>query len=502
MNLKPQPITLVNQTLSLVVTRQWVSSTDINHPISFLPPALISKIFVDCLPPLGTPSPRNAPLLTAQICGLWREIALQTPELWIDILARDRASLLQMVMLWMSRENALPSNFDPQADSARAPAVQSSKLWLSRAGSLPLRCVMISGHAERGRLLVEAALPHHRQLGFLFLSVPWVSYASIFTLTDASFPALHSLQLSVSRRDSSGILSTKLPNLNSRSKLVIRDAPKLCNVDISARDDDVAFPLRLLDVPWGQLETLNVEIENDTWAESLSKLLLCTNLVALTVTAHPDVQRAPTPAKIKGHITMSLQELDLGPHLAAFLDHVTLPDLLQLRISLSGDTHDLLRIQSLFARAPCQVHFLILTLEDPQFLRQFLALAPSIVMLSIESPAPEILELAGTALLPGVLPSLGALCLKYPIRTDSAKGRAVFIDMLKTRLVDKPECVRLRSFLFELRGDAFKLFAPAPYVDVVLAGMGMVIGGCGMKRTIGYKAGALVQSVTPCRFAV
>ncbi|KAJ6537117.1 hypothetical protein B0H19DRAFT_900608, partial [Mycena capillaripes] len=53
-------------------------------PILSLPDEITSTIFIHCLPAHGRvrPSPRRAPLLLAQICKLWREIALSTGQLW------------------------------------------------------------------------------------------------------------------------------------------------------------------------------------------------------------------------------------------------------------------------------------------------------------------------------------------------------------------------------------------------------------------------------------
>ncbi|KAF8187226.1 hypothetical protein K438DRAFT_1545995, partial [Mycena galopus ATCC 62051] len=54
------------------------------YPVLTLPNEVVSLIFVHCLPDHDRvrPSPRRAPLLVAQICTLWREIALSTGQLW------------------------------------------------------------------------------------------------------------------------------------------------------------------------------------------------------------------------------------------------------------------------------------------------------------------------------------------------------------------------------------------------------------------------------------
>ncbi|KAJ7719145.1 hypothetical protein B0H16DRAFT_1255598, partial [Mycena metata] len=52
--------------------------------VSTIPVEIISQIFLECLPADGRvrPSPHRAPLLLAQICRRWREIALGTGQLW------------------------------------------------------------------------------------------------------------------------------------------------------------------------------------------------------------------------------------------------------------------------------------------------------------------------------------------------------------------------------------------------------------------------------------
>ncbi|KAJ6526327.1 hypothetical protein B0H19DRAFT_970621, partial [Mycena capillaripes] len=59
----------------------------VEYPVLALPPEITSRIFVECLPGHGRviPSPNAAPLLLAQICRHWRDIALSTCQLWSSI---------------------------------------------------------------------------------------------------------------------------------------------------------------------------------------------------------------------------------------------------------------------------------------------------------------------------------------------------------------------------------------------------------------------------------
>ncbi|KAJ6537995.1 hypothetical protein B0H19DRAFT_877467, partial [Mycena capillaripes] len=54
------------------------------YPVLTLPFDITSRIFLHCLPSHGrvAPSPSKAPLLLAQICHHWREVALSTCGLW------------------------------------------------------------------------------------------------------------------------------------------------------------------------------------------------------------------------------------------------------------------------------------------------------------------------------------------------------------------------------------------------------------------------------------
>ncbi|KAF8145981.1 hypothetical protein K438DRAFT_1448547, partial [Mycena galopus ATCC 62051] len=67
-------------------TRRRLESelAQIVYPVLSLPPEIVSRIFVECLPGHGRvrPSPDAPPLSLAQICRHWREIALSSCELW------------------------------------------------------------------------------------------------------------------------------------------------------------------------------------------------------------------------------------------------------------------------------------------------------------------------------------------------------------------------------------------------------------------------------------
>ncbi|KAJ7084938.1 hypothetical protein C8R44DRAFT_541434, partial [Mycena epipterygia] len=54
------------------------------YPVLTIPNELTAKIFIRCLPDHGRvrPSEIAAPLLLAQVCRQWRDVALDTGDLW------------------------------------------------------------------------------------------------------------------------------------------------------------------------------------------------------------------------------------------------------------------------------------------------------------------------------------------------------------------------------------------------------------------------------------
>ncbi|KAJ7619842.1 hypothetical protein DFH06DRAFT_1341925 [Mycena polygramma] len=96
---------------------------EIRYPVLTLPPEIVSRIFVACLPDHGRvrPFPRSAPLLLAQICHLWREIALSSCELWCSVdlaISRDcdGAGYTQLLETWFGRAKGRPLSLTIRSD--------------------------------------------------------------------------------------------------------------------------------------------------------------------------------------------------------------------------------------------------------------------------------------------------------------------------------------------------------------------------------------------------
>ncbi|KAJ7120207.1 hypothetical protein C8R44DRAFT_623999, partial [Mycena epipterygia] len=102
------------ETLSAEREQLQAASDSIIYPVLSLPPEITSLIFIHCVPfpeaSFPRPSPLDAPLLLAQICRQWRDIAINTQELWQSVAFVDTRSL-ELIKIWLSRSGNHPLNF-------------------------------------------------------------------------------------------------------------------------------------------------------------------------------------------------------------------------------------------------------------------------------------------------------------------------------------------------------------------------------------------------------
>ncbi|KAJ6550004.1 hypothetical protein B0H19DRAFT_888846, partial [Mycena capillaripes] len=156
-------------------------------PALQIPYELTSKIFIHCIPSdrQVCPSEKTAPLLLAQICARWREVALSTPQLWNSI---------DLDFPPESTSNFLPGSVTLNDTKPLDPATALAASWFTRAQGYPLSIALrCPGHKVRlpGRLL---ALLKDRsaQWGRMDLLL---SIADFLELNEVSgpFPLLQSL---------------------------------------------------------------------------------------------------------------------------------------------------------------------------------------------------------------------------------------------------------------------------------------------------------------------
>ncbi|KAJ7495472.1 hypothetical protein FB451DRAFT_1121933 [Mycena latifolia] len=158
----------VNSLIAALTTERQslVTQSDlIPYPILSLPPEITAEIFQQCIPVDSLPpSAANAPLLVAQICRQWRQIALDAPDLW-------QAAV-----------------FD--GDSP----IELLKLWLLRAGNRPLNCSFRSENASRAGVMIEIALLHAHHWQDVSFGLPLTSFPQL-SLHHQPLPMLRSLSL-------------------------------------------------------------------------------------------------------------------------------------------------------------------------------------------------------------------------------------------------------------------------------------------------------------------
>ncbi|KAK7000358.1 hypothetical protein R3P38DRAFT_3058089 [Favolaschia claudopus] len=109
-------------------------------PMARLPVELQSKIFVHCLcidedEGASRPDPKLAPMLFSNVCQLWRDIALSTPELWTHLRMESSprgSNYSQLYEIWLERSCPLPVSLTLASTSVLAEGVRhiiAESMW-------------------------------------------------------------------------------------------------------------------------------------------------------------------------------------------------------------------------------------------------------------------------------------------------------------------------------------------------------------------------------------
>ncbi|KAJ7704966.1 hypothetical protein B0H17DRAFT_1193455 [Mycena rosella] len=272
-------------------------------PVFILPPELTATIFAHCLQSSRRwPSPHDAPLLLAQIYHEWREICLDTPDLWTSIALGEIGS------------------------------VHLLEQWISRAKNRPLSIVLETRGDIRAGELMETVLPHcSRWEDVCFLLRP-SSYHQL-SMSHHPFPILRRIALSGDSID------------DEEGLILIRNAPLLREV----RLDSPTYAK--VDLPWDQLTSMNVRSFPNA-AQTLAALRRCPDMRhfhCLWTSGQPPF--AITPLILHSLRSLSIRDMSVLPFLM-------LPRLERLEIGniLDGAFPDVL--QSLVSRSSCALKFL------------------------------------------------------------------------------------------------------------------------------------------------
>ncbi|KAF7364124.1 F-box domain-containing protein [Mycena sanguinolenta] len=291
------------------------------HPISQLPPEIISEIFLHFLPayPERPEHPGlSSPLLLCAICREWRAIAIGTPQLWRAV--RMSAS-----------------------DDSRAEQLELLSAWLSYSGSCPLSFnIPFRSYSWRNTLesqLLQMVVPH---------SGRWEHADLCLT-----FENLHFLQcdMPLLRRLTFGL--NQAPPLDGPPVNLFDCAPQLKDVVLTT-----SFEKSIMNLPWHQLTHLQTHY---LYLEECVEILRdAVSLVCCDFGVCGTEELIPIPTlPVHHHLTrLALQLTEntsyyLALSLLPLFENLTTPALHSLHVYEPGIT--LRSLEAFFSRSRCSL---------------------------------------------------------------------------------------------------------------------------------------------------
>ncbi|KAJ7081638.1 hypothetical protein B0H15DRAFT_952990 [Mycena belliarum] len=304
---------------------------DLNSIASFmlnLPAELICEIFLHCLPPLCTPpSPRDAPLLLAQVCRHWRSMALSLPALWTHICVPvalkavgSRVEMPSAVLdLWLERAGPCLLSVSVVLET-QAPPPETTQVWWPSNEAFRTLC----HNCHRWRELEIV-----RRLEDFPLFLPKETHWNLPELAKLT------LLLAYGGRHPSGYPPGVLSNL--------MNTPALREVHL------MGFTPISLQLPWAQLTTAHVE--NLLPIEFLETLAHTTHLVDGTFSLWP-TQMFHIPATAPAVRLLRLKSLRIiGELCTEIMTYLACPALARFALSF-GPGNDLAPLTAFLARSP------------------------------------------------------------------------------------------------------------------------------------------------------
>ncbi|KAJ7656791.1 hypothetical protein DFH06DRAFT_465227 [Mycena polygramma] len=380
------------------------------YPVQLLPPEIIARIFIDCLPVHGRvrPSPMAPPLLLAQICRDWRVIALGTCKLWrsLDVAFIQRP--------W------------DRKDVPNDGALPIMKTWLSRAKGHPLSLTIRSMHPQIPTPII-----------FLICSVA---------------AQVHTLELALSRNDFDTLEQNKaafpcLQRLALGSRLGYRYAKEHPGYDLLSIEDraPLLVELRIESAPSSMSllssSLTNLEIRDKIQLSTLFDVFRqCPRLLHLTVDVNHHHSDDPLPIITLPH----LQSLVIGGPGLEFLD---LPALRHL------DLRENYTFQVFIQRSRCALQHLAIVINWDDLksrLLEILGAVPSLTSLTVDIQSymesfTEVLDKN-----PALLPQLTTL----RISTEHLNfDHLPFIQLLRERRAPYPNRTRLTFARLDIRSE-------------------------------------------------
>lgn len=381
-------------------------------PSRKLAPELIAHIFELCIPvrELRESAIRanEAPLLVAQICHGWREVALSTPQLWTRM------------SIWLP----LGGVASPDWNEVIKQAALASSLWLSRSGSLNVHVAVQYIPSDENREsdtyshiwmpavteLVSKLLEHcHSRIESLAFSLP---VPCTMPLLHANCPSMTKLTITDNGLWRSGGYESHLqvyPNgvgYAGQLRELILDTP--------------AFDLRNTRYPWDQLTWLYVRQQFPiSMRDALTVLRLSAQLHTIMLTIGSPADLVPTEQVVVPNLC-ELWVYGGADESGAFMDAITVPKLTKLVI---GDGHHQGSFLGFLEKLSRPLLYLclhrIFTMSEID-LWNVLELVPSLVELSTDSTCHNVIL---DALLPKesrapLCPRLESLTIRLHLAND------------------------------------------------------------------------------------
>ncbi|KAJ6477545.1 hypothetical protein C8R45DRAFT_1216536 [Mycena sanguinolenta] len=381
---------------TLTAERQRLRDTadTIVYPVLSLPPEITTEIFLRCIPPQSNllESPSEAPLLLAQICRQWRQIALDTPHLWQSLFFTDGETCIELLRLWLSRSGSLPLNLD-------------LKCWdASRAGAL-----------------IETTLLHSHRWQDVKFGLNLRSFSEL-DLRRASLPMLRSISLRV--------IQSSWPSDNSVADTVtIEHAPSLRDVHV------FTLPQVKIVIPWASITTLTL-LQNMPLTECMSLLEECPNLITLHVST-----TVPAMPAADFVILDSLETLTCNLGVASVLEHLTVPHLSRLTVSNISEHQHATLYSAFIRRSAFPLQFLAvheireISLDTLVLFLRAVPDSVSDVEFGFRGESTE--QILSALKLMDVLPQLKILRLQVNSRIHDEEYKDL-LDMLHARLKARP----------------------------------------------------------------
>lgn len=339
-----------------------------------LSPELVAEIFELCLPPGGLSTsvfrPNEAPILVAQICRGWRQVALSTPRLW------TRMSI------------CLPLGHLPQSVwiAAIARASFASLLWLSRSGRYKLHLYVQyvrSDESDRSQVWLPAAtelvsrllLRHGSQIESLtvFLPVPCVS--AFLRISCTSLRRFMIIDHGLWRHGDYHLHRTHIIPMG------VYMAGQLRHLVL----DTPTFDLQRTQYPWDQLTSLHLRQQFPvSLSDSFNLLCLCRRLYTFKL----NVVNSTGMVVNERFVAHSLRELWLYARpddSEAFLGAILIPNMKKLVIGDGHHQNALLDFLGTLSRPLLSLRFHRIHDMPEEDLTDVLKLVPSLTELSTDS---------------------------------------------------------------------------------------------------------------------